>query len=199
MTQTQTIERRVFTVEMRVQRRDDAGPLLVGHAAVFNQLSEDLGGFREKIAPGAFKTSIGEDDIRALFNHDPSLILGRNVAGTLRLKEDRVGLAYELDLPDTQLARDLAVSIERGDITGNSFGFQTVSDKWEMKDGVDLRTLLEARLFDISPVTYPAYPQTDLAMRSLEAWRASQAAPVSLVDPRDTRLDILAPTLRARG
>lgn len=191
------IERRIFTTEMRIERRAEGTPVLVGHAAVFNATSLDLGGFREIVAPGAFAATIVEDDIRALFNHDPSMILGRNRARTLRLQEDSRGLAFEVDLPDTQLARDLAVSIERGDISGNSFGFQTLEDRWERTDSGELRTLVRVRLADISPVTYPAYPQTDLAMRSLEAWRETQKEPPAAQDPRDTQLDILAPGLRA--
>jgi HK97 family phage prohead protease len=176
---TLAIERRLYDTNLRIERRAEGRPVLVGHAAVFNAASVDLGGFREIVAPGAFAQSIAEDDVRALFNHEPDNILGRNRAGTLRLSEDARGLAFEIDLPDTQLARDLAVSIERGDISGNSFGFQTIEDRWQRADGGDLRTLVRVRLFDVSPVTYPAYPQTDVALRSLDAWRAQQEpAPV---------------------
>jgi HK97 family phage prohead protease len=174
---TQQIERRVFTTDFRIERRAEGASVLVGHAAVFNSASEDLGGFREIVAPGAFAQSIVEDDVRALFNHDPNLILGRNRSQTLRLSEDSRGLAFEIDLPDTQLARDLAVSIERGDISGNSFAFRTVEDRWERGDAMEIRTLIRVRLFDVSPVTYPAYQATDIAMRSLEQWRATQSNP----------------------
>lgn len=165
---------------------------LIGHAAVFNALSEDLGGFREKIAPGAFAASIAADDIRALFNHDPNFVLGRNVAGTLKLAEDETGLAMSCDLPDTQAARDLVVSIERGDITGQSFSFNTISDEWNMVEGDTVRTLLAVRLWDVSPVTFPAYPQTDAAMRGLEAWRASTAEAVRLAAKPPAHLSIAA-------
>lgn len=180
-------ERRVFELsDLRVEHRAEGdGPSrLAGHAAVFDALSLDLGGFRERIAPGAFAASIAEDDIRALFNHDPNLVLGRNAAGTLRLAEDDAGLAIGIDLPGTQFARDLAVSIERRDITQMSFAFRTVSDEWQMIDGEPIRTLLAVQLFDVSPVTFPAYPQTDVAVRSMEAWRermeAEQRAAVPL-------------------
>lgn len=153
-----------------------------GHAAVFNRLSEDLGGFREQVSPGAFSQTISEDDIYGLFNHDPSKVLGRNRSGTLQLAEDPLGLSMHIDLPDASYARDLLVSIERRDITGASFGFVVPrgGDSWEeMEGGVALRTLLHVRLLDVSPVTYPAYPQTDVsvAKRSLDEWRTSQRPP----------------------
>jgi HK97 family phage prohead protease len=140
-----------------------------GHAAVFDRHSQDLGGFVERVAPGAFKKTIREADVRALFNHDPNMILGRSTAGTLRLSEDRAGLAYDLSLPDNTLGRDLRVSIERGDITQSSFGFRTIHDSWSRTDdGYPLRTLEEVSLHngDVSPVTYPAYEDTDVTARA---------------------------------
>lgn len=174
--QADTMERRTVTFDgLRIEARaeGESGPgRLVGHAAVFDSLSLDLGGFKERILPGAFAASIAEDDIRALFNHDPNHVLGRNVAGTLTLAEDKTGLQMSVDLPDTQTARDLAVSIERGDVTQQSFGFQTISDEWSMEDGEEVRTLKAVKLFDVSPVTFAAYPQTDVAKRSLDAFKA---------------------------
>jgi len=162
------IERRTYAVpEFRVDQGDDMPPKISGHAAVFDQLSEDLGGFRERIAAGAFANTLQNADVRALFNHDPNFVLGRNKAGTLRLKEDITGLAIEIDPPDTQVARDLMISMQRGDISQMSFGFRTKNDKWDKVDGKWVRTLLDVELFDVSPVTYPAYTQTDVAVRSL--------------------------------
>jgi HK97 family phage prohead protease len=172
------IERRAFAVELRVVREADKKPVIRGHAAVFNALSEDLGGFREQIAPGAFREAVQVDDVRALFNHDANLVLGRNKAGTLRLSEDSTGLAIEIDPPDTQYARDLMVSMERGDITQMSFGFTTKKggQRWQERDGdVPLRTLTDVSLFDVSPVTFPAYPQTDVALRSLNEFKVEHA------------------------
>lgn len=168
-------EVRTFPLEFRVEKRegengDDEKRVIVGHAAVFNTLSEDLGGFREQIAPGAFLTAIKEDDVRALFNHDPNFVLGRNTSGTLRMSEDSKGLAIEIDAPDTQFARDLLHSMERGDISQMSFGFNVRpngSNFAEDDDGQIIRTLTDVRLFDVSPVTYPAYKETDVAVRSL--------------------------------
>ncbi len=188
------VERRLFSAaELRVEGAGNQRRI-VGHSAVFEQLSEDLGGFREKIAPGAFAASIAEDDVRCLFNHDPNFVLGRSTAGTLKLAEDDRGLAMACDLPDTQAARDLIVSIERGDITGQSFGFETLSDEWQMIEGETVRTLKAVRLCDVSPVTFPAYPQTDVAMRGLEAWRKTLApaqAAVSRIPYLRRRLDLI--------
>ncbi len=165
------IERRVFRSTMKVETRADGPSRIVGHAAVFNALSENLGGFREMIRPGTFAQAIEQDDIRALFNHDPNMILGRNRAGTLELQEDETGLAVDIELPDTQLARDLVVSIDRGDVSGMSFGFSVRAggqDFDEDEEGNIVRTLSSVKLFDVSPVTFPAYPQTDVALRHVD-------------------------------
>ena len=154
------IERRVTDLELRVD--EDTGGI-TGYAAVFNRWSEDLGFFKEKIQEGAFKKSIKENDIRALINHDPNLIIGRTKNKTLTLSEDDKGLLYDVQLPDTSYANDLRESIKRKDITQNSFGFQTIQDEWS-KDG-SKRTLMEVKLSDVSPVTFPAYKQTSVALR----------------------------------
>jgi len=162
------IERRAFPVELRVEKREEKTKI-VGHAAVFNSLSNEFWGFREVVAPGAFADSIKEDDVRGLFNHDPNHVLARNKSGTLTLAEDEKGLLYEIDPPDTQMARDLMVSIERGDVSQNSFAFTVLPDgeKWrEDANGTLIRTLTRVKLYDISVVTYPAYLETDVSLRS---------------------------------
>jgi hypothetical protein len=159
------IERRTFVVQDLRASDEGEDPKISGYAAVFNSLSEDLGGFRERIKPGAFAKTIQEHDIRALFNHDKNHVLGRNKAGTLKLSEDEVGLRIEIDPPDTQAARDLMTSIRRGDIDQMSFGFRTIRDDWEQVEEMILRTLIEVKLYDVSPVTFPAYPQTTVAVR----------------------------------
>jgi HK97 family phage prohead protease len=136
------IERRTYEqIEIRADKGDDGTLRLIGHAAVFNKKSEEIFGFREIVLPGAFKKSIKKDDIRALWNHDPAHVLGRNKAGTLRLREDDEGLRTEIDLPDTQMARDLHTSVKRGDIDQMSFGFRTISDAWRKEDGITIREL----------------------------------------------------------
>lgn len=175
-------ETRSFKVEgLKIERRDGAAPKLVGHAAVFNSLSEDLGGFREQILPGAFADAIASDDVRALFNHDSNYVLGRNVSGTLRLAEDVRGLAIEIDLPDTPTIRDLvAAPIERGDVSQMSFGFSVRpgGQDWAKDDeGRVVRSLKKLRLYDVSPVTFPAYRQTDVAVRELRTWEKTIVPP----------------------
>ncbi|MFA5436655.1 MAG: HK97 family phage prohead protease [Candidatus Neomarinimicrobiota bacterium] len=166
------IERRYFPVEELRAITDEAGLRhITGYAAVFNSLSEDLGYFREKIDPGAFAETINSDDIRALKNHNSDYVLGRNKSGTLTLSEDQRGLKIDVMPPDAQWARDLMVSIDRGDIDQMSFGFQTMADRWEIVDGKEVRTLMKVRLFDVSPVTFPAYPDTEVGLRSLEEHR----------------------------
>lgn len=173
-----TKEIRIAVAELRVVAAKDQPTKIAGHAAKFDQLSEDLGGFRERIAPGAFAKSIQSGDVRALWNHDANIVLGRNKAGTLRLSEDSAGLAFELDAPDTQLVRDMVMApIARGDVNQCSFGFYTIADKWAKLDGEWVRTLLECDVFDVSPCTYPAYQQTDVAVRSLQKAIAEAAPP----------------------
>lgn len=175
-------ERRFFgdALELRFAEDDDAAPVIAGYAAVFNSLSEDLGGFREQIAPGAFSKAIG-GDVRALFNHDPSMVLGRTRAKTLQLSEDQRGLRVEFTPPETEMGRQVVASLRRGDVDQMSFGFRTLADKWERNaDGQEVRTLLEVDLFDVSVVTFPAYQETDVAVRSLDAWRSAQQPPTDL-------------------
>ena len=174
------VERRVLVVDdLRIEEREKEGARIVGHAAVFNSLSEDLGGFRELIAPGAFAEAIGRDDVRALFNHDSNIVLGRSTSGTLKLSEDTRGLLSEIHLPDTQQARDLATLMKRGDITQMSFAFAVRKEDQDWKkngDGPWERTIRKvARLYDVSPVTYPAYPQTDAAVRCMKEFEAAAA------------------------
>lgn len=166
------IERRYIPATLAELRESgDDGPSIEGYAALFNVLSEDLGGFREQIAPGAFSSAITTSDIRALFNHDPNYVLGRVAAGTLSVEEDGRGLKMQNTPPDTQWARDLLVSMRRGDVNQMSFGFIVEEDDWEKKDDIVYRTIKKvAQLFDVSPVTYPAYPDTTVAVRSMDAW-----------------------------
>ena len=180
-------EIRVLTgqVELRAADSESDKPKIRGHAAVFNRESENLGSstwqFREVIESGAFDDVL-KDDVRALLNHDPNFILARSKAGegTLRIGTDDTGLWYEFDAPDTQAGRDLMESLKRGDIDQSSFSFTVAEggDRWEetrVGEGpvIAKRTITKvARLFDVSPVTYPAYPDATVALRSLEQFQA---------------------------
>lgn len=130
--------------------------------------------FSECIRPGAFLKSIAGQDIRALINHDPSRVLGRNMAGTLRLLEDDVGLYAEIDPPETSFAADLIVSLSRGDISGMSFRFYATKDEWTDSDYGLKRELVELEIDEVSIVTFPAYPDTEVAVRSLDKHLSKQ-------------------------
>lgn len=165
------IERRFFIGELRAQGEGDERRI-IGYAAVFNSLSEDLGGWKEMIEPGAFADTILADDIRGLYNHEPTMVLGRNKAGTLVLVEDEIGLRYEIIPPDTSYARDLVISIDRGDVNQSSFGFKVPRDGEDWIDPTEsqpfpIRKLRKVKLFDVSPVTFPAYPVTSVAVRDM--------------------------------
>ena len=163
--------------ELRINNLEEKR-FIEGHAAVFDSWSETLGGifpFKEKVRKGAFSQTIEKDDIRALFNHDPNYVLGRNKAGTLELKEDETGLYVRIIPPDTQAARDLITSIERGDINQMSFGFTVEEEKWDTVEGIDVRELRKVKLFDVSPVTFPAYPSTDVGVRAMESYENYRA------------------------
>jgi HK97 family phage prohead protease len=165
-------ERRSFVVkELRVKTEDNAEPVITGYAAVFNSMSETLcdwwyGEFKEMVMPGAFAETILNDDIRALWNHDPNYVLGRNKANTLTLEEDEKGLKIEITPPDTQWARDLMVNMKRGDVDQMSFGFIVLTEDWKLIDGDEVRQLIKVQLFDVSPVTYPAYTESSVSVRS---------------------------------
>ena len=166
----------VIGYERRVAPVSAVGNRLVGYAAKYGMPSEDLGGFRERIAPGAFDQSISEStDIRALLGHDSTLVLGRRSAGTLRLLSDEIGLRVEIDLPDTTYANDLKTLVMRGDVSQMSFGFlvRPGGDTWpgEMDNGLPLRMLTAVDLREVSVVAMPAYPDTSVALRSMPRGR----------------------------
>lgn len=146
-------------------------PRLEGYAAVFDSPSEDLGGFVEYVRPGAFRRSLQSNriDPLALVHHMPHLVLGRRSAGTLKLSEDTRGLHFLVDLPDTSTARDLAVSVERGDIRGASFAFTVADngDRWELQGDKITRDLLDVDVHEITITATPAYPDTEVARRAL--------------------------------
>jgi hypothetical protein len=141
---------------------------------VFNRLSENLGFFREQIAPDAVTRTLKDQvDLRALVDHDSARILGRISAGTLRAESDANGLLVEIDPPDTTSGQDIVESIRRRDVTGMSFSFRALKDMWDETTDPPTRTVLDMLVREVSVVTFPAYPQTEVAMRSLDAYRAT--------------------------
>ena len=165
------MERRILPIEsFEVRAATGETPAMIrGYAAVFNQLSVVLYRmFREKIAPGAFSETIANDDIRSLWNHNADMVLGRNRNGTLTLREDGTGLFMEVLPPDTQAGRDALISVGRGDVSQQSmmFDVQPYGDEWyEDAEGQIIRTLKRLKLHEVSPVTFPAYPQTTAEAR----------------------------------
>jgi HK97 family phage prohead protease len=170
------VERR-FTpcqIELRSAKSGSGPGSLVGYAAVFNSLSVDMGGWFEKLLPGAFDGVMRDPqrDCRALFNHRDELILGRESAGTLKLLLEQGGMRFEVDLPDTQTGRDVATSVKRGDITGCSFSFRLATDgaEWDFDGASPLRSVKDIlELYDVGPVTHPAYKATSVDARSFQA------------------------------
>ncbi|AVK82449.1 HK97 family phage prohead protease [Lysinibacillus sp. B2A1] len=149
---------------------DSESNVIEGYAAVFNSPTDIWGMFTEVIAPGAFADAIASnDDIRALFNHDWNNVLGRTKSGTLRLSEDARGLKFEVDLPNTTLAKDLSESLKRGDISQCSFGFVPTSETWDYEPEIPVRTINSVELHEISVVSIPAYEDTEVSLRSKEA------------------------------
>lgn len=168
-------EVRTIQSPVEIRTSDGGEQYIIGYAAKFNQLSEDMWGFREQIAPGAFDGIIN-DDVRALFNHDSNMVLGRTKAGTLEITIDELGLRYKVLPPDTTWAKDLIISMQRGDINQSSFAFVVEDDDWNYDKEKDLytRTITKVkRLYDVSPVTYPAYEQTEsvVAKRGFEDFK----------------------------
>lgn len=176
-----SVEERRVAYEMRAAE-SEGNRVLTGYAVMFNALSEQLGNFREEVAPGAFKGVI-DGDTRALFNHDPNYVLGRTTNGTLRLVEDERGLRVEIVMPSTAYAQDLWTLVQRGDVNQMSFGFTVGEDGQEWRrtaTGPVRRVTKVQRLLDVSPVTYPAYPQTSIEARNAATTLASDENEVSV-------------------
>ena len=175
--------------ELRIADVDEKSSVIEGHAAVFDSWSETLGGifpFKEIVRKGAFIDTIRADDIRALFNHDPNFVLGRNRAGTLELIEDEVGLSVRITPPNTSWARDLQASIRRGDISQMSIGFIVEKDKCSTQDGIDVREIRKVKLYDVSPVTFPAYTATDVGVRAMQEYDGYKAEQRSKAEEQES-------------
>ena len=165
-------------------RKHSTGTVIRGTAVVYDSEAKVTEGFREVFRPGAFTRALREkQDTRGLFNHNPDLILGRTVAGTMRLREDVRGLHYEIDVPSTTAGKDVVKSIERGDLSGSSFCFTVPNENCQRitysdRGGDMLREVLDADLHDCSPVVYPCYAATSVT---------TQAGGQASADPGDIR------------
>lgn len=165
-------------LEIRAAAGDGEARIAEGYAALFD-VGTPIGPasdpyWIETIAAGAFSKSLSERDVVALHSHDTGRVVGRTGAGTLELKEDSKGLRFRNDLPDTSDGRDLAVQIDRKDIPGMSFGFITRKQEWDETVEPAKRTILEADLYEITYTAFPAYPDTEVGLRSLEHARAER-------------------------
>lgn len=161
--------------ELRFAQNENAKTRVAsGYAALFNSPTDIGGCWTEVIAPGAFRRSLAEFDCLAVHSHDTGRVVGRKDSGTLTLREDETGLYFENSLPDTTDGRDLIVQLERKDIVGMSFGFVARREEWDETAEPPRRTILEARLYEITYTPCPAYPDTSVGLRSLEGARTER-------------------------
>lgn len=177
------IEKRFSKIELRANDDGTESRAVRGYAAVFNKDAEIGDWFIERVAKGAFDDVL-KDDVRALFNHDANLPLARTGAG-LKLGVDNTGLFYEFDAPKTTIGNDLLENIRSGIIKESSFSFSVKEEKWEDKGKgkPSIRTILKFdKLFDVSPVTYPAYADTTVATRSFQDYSMNNSKELSEMD-----------------
>jgi hypothetical protein len=171
------------TIDARADDNTDGPAIIEGYALKFNSQTTIGNHFREEIMPGSLDDVLN-DDVRALFNHDPNFVLARsnNGAGTLKLELDATGLKYRFETPNVSYAKDLAENIRLGNVSQSSFAFGIDTQEWEERDGdLPLRKITKfKRLYDVSPVTYPAYQDTSVAQRSLNAFQTENAKPIEI-------------------
>lgn len=175
------MEKRIFNIENRFETREDGQEVVVGYGSIWNSRSENLGGFYEYISPDAIsQETIEKSDVRALINHNPDLVLARSTAGNLSLSVDEKGLRYEFSIPETSYGKDLAINMKNGNINQSSFAFTVGADEWSTdEEGNDIRTITSIeKLYDVSPVTYPAYSQAEsdlvVAQRALAMYKENK-------------------------
>lgn len=171
-------ERRYFTTEVNMQKRaegDDVPATIEGMAALYNNITRIGDWFDEEILPGAFD-DVMNDDVRCLFNHNPNFVLARSKdgKGTLTLELTSLGLKYSYKTPQRSFAKDLEDAISSGDVSGSSFSFKIKEQKWIAREGdVELRQIVKFEvLYDVAPVTFPAYPDASVGKRSLSEFKA---------------------------
>ncbi len=193
------IERRVVPAlvsGIEIRAHEDGKFGIRGLGAVVNALSEDLGGFKERNSEGSFDDAIGVSDIRGLFNHDPNYVLGR-MGHTMSVTADSRGMHYDIpELPSSRM--DVREAIERRDVEGSSYSFtlREGGDRWDEEDGILVRTILPggiAEIYDLGPVTFPAFRSTSVAKRCLDMVRESVPADVwqAMVAHRRRQMDLV--------
>ncbi len=186
------IEKRIIKVELRASEKEGEPTKIIGMPIVYDRESEDMG-FIEINKKGSAKKAIGRSDARALYGHnsDTLLPLGRQSAGTLRMKDTNKGVEIEIDPPDTQFARDLMLSIERGDISEMSYAFSISDDTWETRGGKEYRIINEIQeIFDISPVAFAAFNDTTVALRNRDLFTANRDNDKMLANQQEERKKI---------
>lgn len=191
---TPKIESRTVSAKLELRGTADA-PKLGGRAAAYNVLSSDLGGFKERLVPGAFRKALARPDkVYALFNHDPNKVLGTTKNRTLRLREDGQGLNFEVDLPDTSIAKDCYEMVHAGLVDSCSFSFVCDDDQFgketdpDTGETITVRSVRDLTLIDVSAVTFPAYPEgTNVSARSKPHYVVAppRVVPVELVSPEE--------------
>jgi uncharacterized protein len=189
----ENLERRNFSGGVKLENDESGKKYLTGYAILFNSESRDLGGFTEIVSSTAL-TGANMSDVVGLWNHDSNQLLGRSKSGTLKLEVDEHGLYYRIKLPKTQLGKDIQELVERGDITGSSFAFtiKKGGETWESRNGNRVRIIKQFdTIYDVSAVLNPAYPDTSVAMRSMEKFQellkqedTPQPAPALLPEER---------------
>lgn len=179
------IEKRSGELGVEV-READGKRTLIGYAAVWNSDTTIGDYFIERIAPGAFTKAL-RGDILALYDHDMGRVLGRTKSKTLRLAEDNHGLKVEIDVPDTSDGNDLWTLVGRGDVSGMSFAFRATKQEWDESGPMPKRTVIEAELYEVTATANPAYPDTSLAVRSLEKAREDAGKTKKLADAAAAR------------
>ncbi|PEI73435.1 HK97 family phage prohead protease [Bacillus wiedmannii] len=171
----QTEKRELLSSNLEIREVEGGLRTIVGYAVKWEMKSVTMGywrRFKEQFKRGAFTDSLTQDDQLALWSHDYSQVLGRTKNGTLRLFEDEIGLRFELDLADTTLGDDTYKTIKRGDVDGVSFGFQMVKEEWDESDPDNVvRSVTKAKLVEISPVAFPAYPDSQVSARSHDPYK----------------------------
>lgn len=167
--------RNLTTNQVEIREGENGSRTISGYAVKWEMKSVTMGYFRrfkEQFKRGSFTNSLTNDDQLALWSHDTSQVLGRTKNGTLRLFEDDIGLRFELDLPNTTLGNDAYETIKRGDVDGVSFGFQMLKQEWDEADPDNIiRSVTKAKLLEISPVAFPAYPDSQVSARSHDPYK----------------------------